>query len=99
VSIAEPDENGLRAITKEILSEAMQRAALRYDKAGEAHYNLIAAFIKSIRNSDTDAAVYWLARMIEAGEDPLFIARRLVIHASADIGLGDPAALTSPREG
>jgi putative ATPase len=94
VSIAEPDESGLRTITKETLSEAMQRAAIRYDKTGEEHYNLISAFIKSIRNSDPDASVYWLARMIEAGEDPLFIARRLVIHASEDIGLADPAALT-----
>jgi putative ATPase len=94
VSIAEPDEGNKRTITKDILSEAMQRAALRYDKAGEEHYNVISAFIKSIRNSDPDAAVYWLARMIESGEDPLYIARRLVIHASEDIGLADPAALT-----
>ena len=93
-SISEPDESGARVITKEVLSEALQRAAIRYDKAGEEHYNIISAFIKSIRNSDPDAAVYWLARMIEAGEDPLFIARRLVIHASEDIGLADPAALT-----
>ena len=78
----------------EVLREAMQRAAIRYDKAGEEHYNLISAFIKSIRNSDADAAVYWLARMLEAGEAPLFIARRMVIHASEDIGLGDPHALT-----
>jgi putative ATPase len=92
-SISEPDPSGERHITEERLKEAMQRAALRYDKAGEEHYNLISAFIKSIRNSDPDAAVYWLARMIEAGEDPLFIARRLVIHASEDIGLADPAAL------
>ncbi|MGA9768910.1 MAG: replication-associated recombination protein A [Blastocatellia bacterium] len=93
-SISEPDESGERAITKEVLSEALQRAALRYDKGGEEHYNIISAFIKSIRNSDPDAAVYWLARMIEAGEDPLFIVRRLVILASEDIGLADPAALT-----
>jgi putative ATPase len=71
----------------------MQRASLRYDKAGAAHYDFISAFIKSIRNSDADAAVYWLARMLEAGEDPLFIARRLVIHASEDVGLADPRAL------
>jgi putative ATPase len=93
-SIAEPDENNTRTITKEVLSEAMQRAAIRYDKAGEEHYNIISAFIKSIRNSDPDAAIYWLARMIEAGEDPLFIVRRLVILASEDIGLADPLALT-----
>lgn len=93
VSIAEPDANGARVITKEVLSEAMQRAAIRYDKAGEEHYNIISAYIKSIRNSDADAAVYWLARMLEAGEDPLYVARRLVIHASEDIGLADPSAL------
>jgi putative ATPase len=92
-SIAETDESGARTITKEVLSEAMQRAAIRYDKGGEEHYNIISAFIKSIRNSDPDAAVYWLARMIEAGEDPLYVARRLVIHASEDIGLADPMAL------
>jgi len=82
VAIAEADASGARVLTKEVLSEAMQRAAIRYDKAGEEHYNIISAFIKSIRNSDPDAAVYWLARMIEAGEDPMFVARRLVIHAS-----------------
>src|SRR5262249_301141 len=71
----------------------MQRASIRYDKAGEEHYNLISAFIKSIRNSDPDAAVYWLARMVEGGEDPMYIARRLVVHASEDIGLADPMAL------
>ncbi|HSB11648.1 MAG TPA: replication-associated recombination protein A [Blastocatellia bacterium] len=93
VSIAEPDSIGARVITEEGLREAMQRAAIRYDKAGEEHFNLISAFIKSIRNSDPDAAVYWLARMIESGEDPLYIARRLVVHASEDIGLADPLAL------
>ncbi|HVG20303.1 MAG TPA: replication-associated recombination protein A, partial [Blastocatellia bacterium] len=92
-SVAEPDSTGARVITKETLSEAMQRAAIRYDKAGEEHFNLISAYIKSIRNSDADAAVYWLARMLEAGEDPLYVARRLVIHASEDIGLADPLAL------
>ncbi|HKP87513.1 MAG TPA: replication-associated recombination protein A [Blastocatellia bacterium] len=92
-SIAEPDAGGERTITKEVLSEAMQRAAIRHDKAGEEHYNLISAFIKSIRNSDPDAAVYWLARMLEAGEDAIYVARRLVIHASEDIGLADPMAL------
>jgi putative ATPase len=93
VSIAELDPIGARVITDEVLREAMQRAAIRYDKAGEEHFNLISAFIKSIRNSDPDAAVYWLARMIEGGEDPLYIARRLVVHASEDIGLADPMAL------
>lgn len=93
VSIAELDVMGARVITEDVLKEAMQRAAVRYDKAGEEHFNLISAFIKSIRNSDPDAAVYWLARMIEGGEDPLYIARRLVVHASEDIGLADPMAL------
>jgi len=92
-SIAEIDTHGARPITEEVLREAMQRASIRYDKAGEEHFNLISAFIKSIRNSDADAAVYWLARMIEGGEDPLYIARRLVVHASEDIGLADPMAL------
>lgn len=90
---SEPDETGRRVITAEVVKEALQRAVLRYDKSGEEHYNLISAFIKSIRNSDVDAAVYWLARMLEAGEDPRFIARRIVIHASEDIGLADPFAL------
>jgi putative ATPase len=93
VSVAEPDSIGARVITKEVLGEAMQRAAIRYDKAGEEHFNLISAYIKSIRNSDADAAIYWLARMLEAGEDPLYVARRLVIHASEDIGLADPSAM------
>ena len=93
VSIAEEDEAGRRIIDEEVIREAMQRAALRYDKTGEEHYNLISAFIKSIRNSDPDAALYWLARMIESGEDPMFIARRMVILASEDIGLADANAL------
>jgi putative ATPase len=93
VSIAETNSAGAKLITEEVVREAMQRAAIRYDKAGEEHFNLISAFIKSIRNSDPDAAVYWLARMIEGGEDPLYIARRLVVHASEDIGLADPMAL------
>ncbi len=92
-SIAEPDATGAKHLTRETLAEAMQRASLVYDKSGEEHFNLISAFIKSIRNSDADAAVYWLARMIESGEDPLFIARRLVHHASEDIGLADPMAI------
>jgi len=75
------------------VEEAMQRRALRYDRAGDEHYDLISAFIKSVRGSDPDAAVYWLARMLEAGEDPMFIARRLVILAGEDVGLGDPQAL------
>jgi putative ATPase len=75
------------------LQEALQRNPLRYDKSGEEHYNVISAFIKSLRGSDPDAALYWMMRMIEAGEDPLFIARRMVIFAAEDIGNADPAAL------
>ncbi|MBL8167721.1 MAG: replication-associated recombination protein A, partial [Acidobacteria bacterium] len=90
---AKPDEHNQRQISDEDLREALQRVAALYDKTGEHHYNLISAFIKSIRNSDADATVYWLARMIEAGEDPMYIARRIVHHASEDIGLADPQAL------
>ncbi len=75
------------------LQEALQSRALRYDKSGEEHYNVISAFIKSMRGSDPDAALYWMIRMIEAGEDPLFIARRMVIFAAEDIGNADPQAL------
>lgn len=80
-------------ISIEDAKEALQRAATVYDKAGEQHYNLISAFIKSMRNSDADATLYWLARMIEAGEDPMFIARRIIHHAAEDVGLADPQAL------
>jgi putative ATPase len=82
-----------RTIELEHLEEALQKRPLQYDKAGEEHYNVISAFIKSMRGSDPDAALYWLMRMIEAGEDPLFIARRMVIFASEDIGNADPQAL------
>lgn len=82
-----------RHITLEIMQEALQQKALLYDKGGEEHYNVISAFIKSIRGSDPDAALYWLARMLEAGEDPLFILRRIIIVASEDIGNADPRAL------
>ena len=75
------------------LQEALQKTPLRYDKAGEEHYNVISAFIKSLRGSDPDAALYWMMRMLEAGEDPLFIARRMVIFAAEDIGNADPQAL------
>ena len=92
-SLAEPDPSGTRTIDENTLREAFQRASIRYDKAGEEHFNLISAFIKSIRNSDPDASVYWLARMLESGEDPLYVARRIVHHASEDIGLADPMAL------
>jgi putative ATPase len=76
------------------VQQAIQRRALLYDKSGEEHYNLISALHKSMRNSDPDAAVYWLARMVEAGEDPMYIVRRLVRFASEDIGNADPQALT-----
>lgn len=80
-------------ITDELVKSVVQGPAARYDKQGEQHYDIISAFIKSVRGSDPDAAVYWLARMVEGGEDPMFIARRLVILASEDIGLANPAAL------
>jgi putative ATPase len=76
-----------------LVEEAAQRRALRYDRAGEEHFNVISAFIKSMRGSDPDAAVYWLVRMLEAGEDPLFIARRMVIFAAEDVGNADPQAM------
>jgi putative ATPase len=90
---AEPDKNGVKQITAELLGNLLQRKMLRYDKAGEEHYNLISALHKSVRNSDPDAALYWLARMIESGEEPLFLARRMVRMASEDIGLAEPGAL------
>lgn len=80
-------------ISLETAQEAMQKKALLYDKGGEEHYNVISAFIKSMRGSDPDAALYWLARMLEAGEDPLFLVRRMVIFASEDVGNADPRAL------
>jgi putative ATPase len=82
-------------ITLEVAETAVDRAAVRYDRQGDQHYDVISAFIKSVRGSDADAALHYLARMIEAGEDPRFIARRLVILASEDIGLADPTALTT----
>lgn len=86
-------EKKLSALTEEIITEATQHKALFYDKSGEQHYNVISAFIKSLRGSDPDAASYYLARMLEAGEDPRFILRRMVIFASEDIGLADSRAL------
>ena len=80
-------------VTKEVLEQCTSRKSLLYDKSGEEHYNLISALHKSMRNSDPDAAVYWLARMLESGEDPLYIARRVVRFASEDVGLADPRAL------
>jgi putative ATPase len=82
-----------RAITPELVREAAQRRDLKYDKVGEEHYNIISALHKSLRGSDPDAALYWLGRMLEAGEDPVYVARRLVRFASEDVGLADPAAL------
>ena len=84
---------GETLLSVSLVEEAAQRRALLYDKGGEEHYNVVSAFIKSMRGSDPDAAVYWLMRMLEAGEDPRFIARRMVIFASEDVGLADPHAL------
>lgn len=86
-------ESGVEEITDEIVTETLQQNPMAYDKEGEMHYDIISAFIKSIRGSDPDGAIYWLARMIEGGEDPTFIARRLVISASEDVGLANPNAL------
>jgi putative ATPase len=93
VEATEPDKKGARRVTEETVVEALGRARYAYDKGGEEHYNLASALIKSLRNSDTDAALYWLARLIEGGADPVFIARRLCILASEDIGLADPHAM------
>ncbi len=88
-----PDSEGRRRITPDSIRDVLQNKALLYDKSGEEHYNLISAFHKSLRGSDTDASLYWLARMLEAGEDPLYIARRMARFASEDIGNADPQAL------
>ena len=90
----ELDGDGTVTVTKETLEQCTSKKSLLYDKNGEEHYNLISALHKSMRNSDPDAAVYWLARMLEAGEDPLYIARRVTRFASEDVGLADPQALT-----
>lgn len=87
------DAGGATTVTRETLEQCTSKKSLLYDKTGEEHYNLISALHKSMRNSDPDAAVYWLARMLEAGEDPLYIARRVTRFASEDIGLADPKAL------
>lgn len=87
------DEQGRRQIDRQSIAEALQRKVLLYDKTGDEHYNVVSAFIKSLRGSDPDAAVYWMARMLEAGEDPLFVLRRMVIFAAEDIGVADPRAL------
>jgi putative ATPase len=93
VLTAPPDPRGNRLIKKEDLEEVLQKKAFLYDKSGEEHYNLISAFHKSLRGSDPDAALYWLGRMLEAGEDPLYIARRMIRFASEDVGIADPQAL------
>ena len=85
--------DGVLTVTRETLEQCVSRKSLLYDKKGEEHYNLISALHKSMRNSDPDAAVYWLARMLEAGEDPLYVARRVIRFASEDVGLADPRAL------
>ncbi len=92
-TIAPAESDGTRHITLAVAEEASQRRALLYDREGDVHYDTISAFIKSLRGSDPDAAVYWLARMLAAGEAPRFIARRMVVHAAEDVGLADPMAL------
>ena len=93
-AVAVPDEAGQSVLTASVVEEASQKKTILYDKAGDEHYGVVSAFIKSLRGSDPDAAVYWMARMIEAGEDPLFVLRRLVIFAAEDIGVADPRALS-----
>ena len=93
ITNAEEDNNGIIQVSKDIIENSISKKALLYDKNGEEHYNIISALHKSMRNSDPDAAVYWLARMLEAGEDPIYIARRITRFASEDIGLADTNAL------
>lgn len=93
-AVATRDSSGVAHVTVADIEGALQRPSLLYDRAGDQHYWLVSAFIKSVRGSDPDASVYWLARMLEAGEDPLFVARRLVILAAEDVGLADPRALS-----
>jgi putative ATPase len=93
VTTAPPSSSGRRVISAQAMRQAFARKALLYDRAGEEHFNIISALHKSVRNSDADAGLYWLARMLEAGEDPLYVARRLVRFASEDVGLADPQAL------
>jgi putative ATPase len=90
---ATPDARGSRRVTAELLQDVLQRGAIYHDRAGEEHFNIISALHKSMRNSDPDATLYWLARLLEAGEDPLYVARRIVRFASEDVGLADPFAL------
>jgi putative ATPase len=90
---AAPEVDGARRVTKELAADVTQRRTANYDRDREEHFNVVSAFIKSMRGSDPDAAVYWLARMLENGEDPLFVARRLVIFASEDVGNADPRGI------
>jgi putative ATPase len=92
-SVPAPDAAGVRRIDQAAVEEALQKRALLYDKGGDEHYAVVSAFIKSLRGTDPDAAVYWMARMLEAGEDPLFVLRRMVIFAAEDVGNADPQAL------
>lgn len=94
VALATNRDGSVGTITKTVVEKALQKKALQYDKRGEEHYNLISAFHKSLRGSDPDAALYWLGRMLEAGEDPLYVARRMVRFASEDVGNADPQALS-----
>ncbi len=94
VALATKKDGSVGNITKTVVEQALQKKALQYDKGGEEHYNLISAFHKSLRGSDPDAALYWLGRMLQAGEDPLYVARRMVRFASEDVGNADPQALT-----
>ena len=94
-AVAAPDARGRAScVTPAVIEEALQKRTLLYDKAGDEHYGVVSAFIKSMRGSDPDAAVYWMARMLEAGEDPLFVLRRMVIFAAEDVGVADPRALS-----
>jgi len=88
-----PEDNGVRIIDLKVAEESIQQKAIRYDKSGDNHYDITSAFVKSLRGSDPDAAIYWLAQMIEAGEDPSFIARRMIVHAAEDVGNANPHAL------
>ena len=92
-AVATADAGGRKLITPAVVEEALQRRTILYDKAGDEHYGVVSAFIKSLRGTDPDAAVYWMARMLEAGEDPLFVLRRIVIFAAEDVGNADPQAL------
>ena len=93
VKTTKPDHQGVRKIDLQVVEAVVQKRCLRYDKTGEEHYNIISALHKSMRDSDPDASLYWVARMLEAGEDPLYVARRLVRFASEDVGNADPQAL------